>query len=293
MSPTLTKVLKKIAAKAFSKKQLPLFGYDKNNITSGAIDFLSAADLQRLNSLLPWMCYTVDSQGRRFGNAAWKGKRDTPQQISDPRIAHLHNLFNLSDKSVLELGCFEGIHTIALAQCAAKVYAVDSRIENVVKTIVRSNLFGYRPTVSVCDVEKVDDVNRLPTVDIIHHVGVLYHLKDPVSHLVQMGNNATRGILLDTHYATEQMATIDAETKGMAYKYFNYKEYGRNEVFSGMYDHAKWLRLSDIEMILTSVGFSDIRVCKDEMQRNGPRVTLYAARPNMMEPDTAGSALAG
>lgn len=47
-----------------------------------------------------------------------------------------------------------------------------------------------------------------------------------------------------------------------------------------MYDHAKWLLLDDIKKILMDIGFSDIRVYKDERQRNGPRVTFCAARPS-------------
>ena len=37
-----------------------------------------------------------------------------------------------------EVGCFEGIHTIALCQLGAEVVAVDARIENTVKRIART-----------------------------------------------------------------------------------------------------------------------------------------------------------
>jgi 2-polyprenyl-3-methyl-5-hydroxy-6-metoxy-1,4-benzoquinol methylase len=259
--------------------QLPVNGFSTNNVDSGQVEYLNDDDLRRLNDLIPWMCFTVDTQGRRMGNTAWKGKRDTPQQIPDPRIVRFDSLFDLSDKSVLEFGCFEGIHTIALAQRASKVYAVDSRIENVVKTIVRSNLFGYQPTVLVCDLEKQQDIAKLPLVDFIHHVGVLYHLNDPISHLLKLGELARKGILLDTHYATETMATKQFVAGDKTYRFYPYREKGRNEVFSGMYDHAKWLLLDDIKNLLTHIGFSDIRVEKIEEQRNGPRVSLYAARP--------------
>jgi hypothetical protein len=268
--------------RAADKVELSFDGYEKSAVQSGQVDFLSADDLRRLNNILPWMCFTADSKGRRFGNTAWKGKRDTPQQIPDARIVQFDSLFNLSDKSVLEVGCFEGIHTIALAQRAKKVYAIDSRIENVVKTIVRANLFGFTPAVSVCDLERGDDIARLTVVDLLHHVGVLYHLKNPVEHLVQLGAFTRSGILLDTHYATQDMADKTFESPERTYRYYSYKEKGRNEVFSGMYDHAKWLLLEDIEAILKGIGFSDIRIYKDELQRNGPRVTLYAARPSVM-----------
>jgi SAM-dependent methyltransferase len=261
---------------------LPLHGFTTNNTDSGQVEYLSDADLQRLNELLPWMCFTADTKGRRLGNAARRGKRDAPQPIPDRRIVQLDSLFDLSDKSVLEFGCFEGVHTIALAQRAAKVYALDSRIENVVKTIVRANLFGYTPTVLVCDLEKREDFERLHQVDVIHHVGVLYHLADPVGHLLKLGTLARMGILLDTHYATEGMANETGEFGGDTFRYYSYGEKGRDEVFSGMYDHAKWLLLDDIKKILRLIGFPDIFVYKDEQQRNGPRVTLYAARSAVM-----------
>lgn len=260
-------------------------GFDDNRVNSGIVEFLSDADLQRLNDMLPWMCFTADLSGRRFGNTAWEGKRDKPQLIPDSRIVKMNRIFDLSSQSILEVGCFEGIHTIALAQLSPKVYAVDSRIENVVKTIVRTNIFGFSPIISVCDIEKNDDVARLPVVDLMHHVGVLYHLKDPVTHLLSLARVVRNGMMLDTHYATSEMVNAVYQANGEDYRYYGYREKGREEVFSGMYDHAKWLLLEDIKRILCQIGFSDIQVFKDEQQRNGPRVTLYAARPFIMKSD--------
>ncbi len=262
---------------------VPFSGFDSNRVDSGGVERLSDADLQRLNEMLPWSCFTVDRQGRRFGNVAWKGKRDTPQVIPDPRIVSMADAFDLRAASVLEVGCFEGIHTIALCQRAAKVFAIDSRVENVVKTVVRANLFGYSPVVSVCNLESREDASTLPRVDYVHHVGVLYHLKDPVSHLLHFTDAIVgSGLLLDTHYALPEMLDGAYTINGKEYRYYNYKEKGRNEVFSGMYDFAKWLLLDDIISLLVDAGFSEIRIVKNSVQRNGPRVTLFAARPNVM-----------
>jgi tRNA (mo5U34)-methyltransferase len=260
----------------------PFRGFDEDRVNSGFVEFLSDEDLGRLNEMLPWKCFTADSRGRRFGSSAWKGKRDTPQQIPDQRILEMNRLFDLKDRSVLEVGCFEGIHTIGIAQCGAKVYAIDSRVENVVKTIVRASMFGYTPQVFVCNLEEDSDVAKLPAVDFVHHVGVLYHLKDPVSHLLKLANNVKDGLLLDTHYASSDMADSSYVVNGKEYRYFGYRENGRNEVFSGMYDHAKWLLLEDIKGLLRQIGFSDIRISKDFQQRNGPRVTLFAGRPSVV-----------
>ncbi len=120
---------------------MPLERYPAARAPARFVDRLSDADVRRLNELLPWRCFTVDSHGRPFGDVARRGKRTTPQLIPDPRIERFHDRFDLSDKRVLEIGCFEGVHTIALCRLAEQVTAVDARIENVVKTVVRCALF--------------------------------------------------------------------------------------------------------------------------------------------------------
>jgi hypothetical protein len=114
--------------------------------------------------------------------------------------------------------------------------------------------------------------------------GVFYHLMDPVSHLRSLASKATDGILLDTHYAKPAMAKISYQVGGRSFAYHKYAEGGRNEVFSGMYGHAKWLLLDDIKALLMEAGFTDIKIAADEQQRNGPRVTLYAAKNAVMAP---------
>jgi hypothetical protein len=260
----------------------PFTGFEENKVNSGFIEFISDDDLVRLNQMLPWKCFTADIKGRRFGNRAWKGKREVPQVIPDPRIVDMNRVFDLKDKAVLEVGCFEGVHTIGLGQFGARVHAVDSRIENVVKTLVRANLFGFAPHVFVCDLEVAADIARLPRVNYVHHVGVLYHLKDPVTHLLSLGAIASDGVLLDTHYATKEMLNGSYTVGGKEYGYYKYGEKGRDEVFSGMHDHAKWLLLDDIKEIMARAGFIDFRIVQDSQQRNGPRFTAFAALPGVM-----------
>jgi tRNA (mo5U34)-methyltransferase len=278
----MLKQMKKLFLTNANKPQVAKKGFVENATYSGQVENLTDDELDRLNTLLPWMCFTADEKGRRFGDMAWRGKREQAQEVPDQRIVKLNQLFDLKDKSVLEVGCFEGVHTIGLCQFAKEVYAVDSRIENVVKTIVRTNMFGYKPTAAVCNIEDEVSFDALPKIDVIHHVGVLYHLLDPIKHLLALKQHANQGILLDTHYATNEMLNANYTTSGGSYDYHRFKEGGRDEVFSGMYDHSKWLTLDCIKKILTDIGFSDVRVLNDELQRNGPRVTLYAAKPNVM-----------
>jgi 2-polyprenyl-3-methyl-5-hydroxy-6-metoxy-1,4-benzoquinol methylase len=242
------------------------------------VDELADADLDRLNELLPWRCFTVDSHGRPFGGVAWRGKRVSPQVIPDPRIERFHERFDLSDKHVLELGCFEGVHTIALCRLAARVTAVDARVENVVKTVVRCAFFDERPRVFPYDVEGESDDDELLRADLCHHVGVLYHLADPVAHLRRLGTWISEGVMLDTHYARANDATDSYSVDAERYRFRRYEESGREDVFSGMRPHSKWLLLDDIVGVLRSAGFDTVEVVETREERNGPRVLLFASR---------------
>ena len=242
------------------------------------VDRLADEDLELLNELLPWRCFTVDSHGRPFGDVAWRSKRTAPQLIPDPRIVRLHKRFDLSDKHVLEIGCFEGVHTIALCQLAERVTAVDARVENVVKTVVRCAFFDERPRVFTSDVERDEDGHQRLRADLCHHVGVLYHLEDPVTHLRQLGTWISRGVMLDTHYAREEDATDAYEVDGERFRFRRYKEFGRGDVFSGMRPNSKWLRLDDIAGVLRDAGFNLVDIVETREERNGPRVLLFAER---------------
>jgi SAM-dependent methyltransferase len=256
----------------------PLGGYDEHRHPIPFVDPLSDQDLAELNRLLRWHAFTVDSHGRRFGGVAWQGKRDRPQVIPDPRIVRMHERFGLGDKHVLEFGCFEGIHTVGLARLARRVTAVDGRIENVVKTIVRTSLYGCHPTVFQYDVEKVPVDADLLQADVLHHVGVLYHLRDPVRHLLELGRYIRVGVMLDTHYAEEHEAEQHYDVDGRAFPYKSYRELGHRDVFSGLYPDSKWLPLEVIVQLLRESGFQKVATVETRRERNGPRALLFAER---------------
>jgi 2-polyprenyl-3-methyl-5-hydroxy-6-metoxy-1,4-benzoquinol methylase len=261
-----------------AKPTAPLQGYTDHRHEIPYVEALSDEDLSRLNELLPWKAFTVDSKGRRFGGVAWLGKRDQPQPVPDRRTLILAERFALTDKHVLEVGCFEGIHTVGLLRYAAEVTAVDARIENVAKTIVRTALYGYHPRVFVHDVDQVPASYDHLHADVLHHVGVLYHLKDPVRHLLEIGRYIRLGLMLDTHYALEKAAQHTYEVKGREYRYQLFQEQGRADVFSGLGSSSKWLTLDVITSLLRESGFPNLEVVETRSERNGPRVLLIARR---------------
>jgi hypothetical protein len=89
-------------------------------------------------------------------------------------------------------------HVEQIAACRLRPQAVDSRIENVAKTMVRTGFYGWPVRAFKCDVERPQDFASSPEADIVHHIGVLYRLKDPDPHLLALGRLAKLGLMLDT-----------------------------------------------------------------------------------------------
>lgn len=253
-------------------------GYPPSPQPIPRLDALTADDLAALNGLLKWNCFTVDSRGRRFGDRARAGKREDPQIIPDRRIALFDAEFGLADKHVLEIGCFEGLHTIALCRVAARVTAIDSRMENIVKSILRCHFYEASPDLRRCDVEIAEELAALPDADVLHHVGVLYHLVDPVRHLERLAPKIRLGMMLDTHVSTAQQATSELSSGGRIYRCRKVGESGIADVFSGMYAHAHWLVLDDLLELLRTLGFANARVHETRDERHGPRVLILARR---------------
>lgn len=239
------------------------------------IEGLSDEDLERLNACLPWAAFVEDSKGRQFGRPS---KRSVPQQIPDRRVVLLEKSLDLSAMSVLELGCFEGIHTVALAERARRVVAVDARLENVLKTVIRCWAFDVTAEVGLWNVEESIPEHMDARCDLLFHVGVLYHLTDPVGHLQTMRSLVSDSLLLDTHVALMKDATRSYKVDGVTYRYQLQGEANRVSPFAGVGDHAKWLTEEDLLCALGNSGFGEVRVVERRDERNGPRVLLTAKK---------------
>lgn len=255
----------------------PLLGHPPLARSPQEVDRWADAAIADLNALLPWNAYTTDTHGRRIGAVAWEGKRDAPQDIPDRRIVLLDDLVGLAGTHVLEVGCFEGVHTIALCDRAERVTALDSRVDNVVKTTIRAMVYGCRPEVVLVDLETIEPLSPVLESDVLHHNGVLYHLTDPVGHLRSVLTTTRRALLLDTHVATDDQATARYDIDGERFRVFEYQEAGVEVPFAGMRPFARWLRVEDLRRVVMSAGFD---IVHDELrqERNGDRVLLIARR---------------
>lgn len=253
-------------------------GEAPQRFSSSPLDALPDDELERLNQLLPWAAFVLDGRNRELGRPYSETKRNVAQTLNDKKIVELDARFPLRDRTVLELGCFEGIHTIALARKAKRVLATDGRIENVVKTLTRCAMFGYFPTVFHWNLENPPPDFIDLSCDVLHHVGVLYHLGDPVHHFLSLAKSVREAILLDTHIAAPGKDVATYEAHGREWAFQPYREGTRDQPFAGLVPSARWLTEESLIALLETAGFGVIDIVRKREERNGHRITIYCHR---------------
>jgi len=180
---------------------------------------------------------------------------------------------------VLEIGACEGQHSVLLAQFCKEVVALEVRPRNVVGALIRQFLCGVRNVHNVVmDARSLDPA--LGEFDLIFHVGVLYHLSNPVEHLHAIAPFG-KALLLDTHYATDDGKAMKPSTiaaHGRTWRTRTFTEAGWQDAFSGVEPSSQWLYRQDLLQLVADVGFPRVEVLRDEVERNGPRIGLLARR---------------
>ena len=229
------------------------------------IDSLSDEELALINKKYAWVTMTVDSKGRRLGRG------EQVFEIPDFRVKFAVDHLGVKGKSVVEFGCLEGAHTVALAREASGVTAIDGRASNLERATLRTQLYGVKATFVQGDVESFVP----PSADLYFHSGVLYHLKDPVSHLLRISKLA-KELFLDTHYTKKAATSYKCQEDGESYPCAVYSE-APSGAKAGLQNTAMWLRLGDIVAILKR-SYLGVKILRDEKERNGPRVSIVAKR---------------
>jgi len=258
------------------EEDFPLHGFG-TRLSIPLIDGISDSQLEEFNKYLPWNAFVADANGRRFGNRSSPTKRSAPSPIPDRRAIILNQKNPLTGQRVLEVGCFEGIHTVSLDQFGADVWACDARIVNVMKSAVRAACFNVRPHFFVWDVELPLPQTFDLRWDVLYHVGVLYHLLNPIKHLKYLLPRINKAVFLDTHVAPLSAETVAIEN-GFSYRYLERIEPGYEFVFAGTQSRARWIRLEDLVSLLKQTGFPRVEVIEQRDERHGPRAMVYAER---------------
>jgi len=247
------------------------FRLPKNNLAG-----FSNSDVGYLNTILPWSSYLVDHDGRTFGNMYNSEKRATPERLNDPRIDRLANFVeDPSSKQVIEYGCFEGNHSAQLCQAFGSVLAIDGRIENCVKTLLRCWMLGLTPTVECLNLEEAENLQQS---DLCCHIGVLYHLSNALPHLWEVLTKTSEILLLDTQVAKPEQINENLNFNDQSFGVYRYIEKDiAFAPFAGMRANAIWLTPETIKQIADQAGFALLEE-KVVEQRNGNRGRFYFKR---------------
>jgi 2-polyprenyl-3-methyl-5-hydroxy-6-metoxy-1,4-benzoquinol methylase len=244
-------------------------------------------NLERLDAMLPWSSFN-ELPGKRTLGSAWSSqKRHTSAPFPDPLVVKLNQRMPLKGLKILELGCFEGHHSVSLARHAYEVWAIDGRIENVIKTLVRIWMAEMERIVAVnfLDLEQgtlkqqLELLGRKEGFDLVHHRGVLYHLSNPVSHLAQCAEISNKHIYLHTQIATPEQAKDKLIFKSKEYAVYRYREPKvQFAPFAGITTHAHWMTEVSLLELLRDLGFKHIDIIANVVERNGLRIELIASK---------------
>jgi len=222
----------------------------------------------------PWKTARPLPDGRVVG----EGKGQHVQVPKDARVELVRERLG-EGLRVLEIGACEGQHTVLLAKFCKEVCALEIRPRNVVGALIRQLLWGVRNVQNlVMDARELDP--ELGEFDLVFHAGVLYHLSNPVEHLLSVGRFG-KALLLDTHYATADLTKMKAASvawQGKTYATRQFNESGWADAFSGVESQSHWLYKDDLLQLVRDAGFAEIEVYRDVVERNGPRIGLLARR---------------
>jgi tRNA (mo5U34)-methyltransferase len=243
--------------------------------------FPSNAALREINGLLDWRAATLLPDGRMVGRT-FARKRAKQQAIPDHRIALLDQMMPLSGRRVLEIGCFEGIHTLGLMHYGADVTAIDVRPINVIKTLTRASMHGFSVRAFVGDAA---DLSRITGhFDLVFHFGVLYHMMNPVEHLASL-SAISDALFVDTHIAGDRIVRGAYCVDGEHYDFDWRDEAGWSDPFSGTGARSRQLTMECLDRALVRAGFLHRRLVQRRAERNGPRVLLLASKHAIADAD--------
>jgi len=195
----------------------------------------------RIEDLKPWY-HKID-----LGNGVVTPGRDYDHMWDATR--RVMDCIDYKDKNVLDLASWDGLWAFTAEQKGASlVVSSDIRLEG-----YRNLLFAREvlqsDVIPLCNVAVQDLKNRLNIVgmpekfDIIHHFGLLYHLRDPMVSLAQV-----RNMLSDNGILVLETAFIDDDSKS----YMAYSGLEGNHHFYGISDTWAPTRLCLKEMLVRS-----------------------------------------
>lgn len=219
----------------------------------------------------------------------------------DQRIRWALETFgSIEDKSVLEIGPLEGMHTHMLNQHRPrKIDAVEANRLCFMRCLISAQILNIdRATFYLGDAGLWLDETR-ETYDLIVASGVLYHMDDPV-HFLKRVSKRCNALFLWTHFFLDEAMepsdprrwpfsgkVVEQELDGTRIRCYerSYKNAAKESTFcGGMRDRHFWLHRDDILAALKTLGFADIQIMGEDLKHpGGPCFSLLARRVSSSE----------
>lgn len=208
----------------------------------------------------------------------------------DHRIKYMAYFLDVRDRRTLELGPFEGHHSIILEKMGVREnVAVEGRPENLAKCVRVKEKYGLARTVFVCqNIEALHSDRERPLFeppfDLVFCCGLLYHLPEPASALAWFRRQAPV-LFLGTHYAEPRAKQRYDPTRfsddlhehdGARYRVMRYREGGIGDAVSGLSAYSLWPYEEDLKAMLRNAGYGTIHVLGKDLQNRLPHVTILA-----------------
>ena len=216
--------------------------------------------------------------------------------FADDRITWLlEQTGDLTGRTVLELGPWEGGHTYQLGAAGASVTAIEANTRAYLKCLLAKELLGM----TNCRFMLGNFVAYLQQpqherFDMVLASGVLYHSTDPLRLLELMAGAADRLGLWTHYFEPEVVRSTPSVARHFGSEPLMARFRGRevalhrrdyldalewNGFCGGPEDHALWLERDDLLACLELLGFTDVRLGDDDPSHvNGPCLLVYAQR---------------
>jgi len=183
----------------------------------------------------------------------------------------LRNLFPQVDPSTITIadcGCYEGGYSLALARKGYQVYGYEGRPDNLDRCRFLADQWQLENLkFSPRDLSQGFPQRRF---DVIVAFGLLYHMDNPVKLLKEFSRHTNRALILNTHYAREDIPsrfrhklgqlTVEHGYRGRWYqesseRHNNPRRYARSSITN---DKSFWLLRSELLRALEDTGFSTV-----------------------------------
>jgi SAM-dependent methyltransferase len=215
--------------------------------------------------------------------------------FSDVRVAWAAaRLGGLADKSILELGPYEGYNTHQFETLgAASVVSIENNRDNFLKCLIVKNIVGLRAVFLHGDMMRFLQDTEI-RYDLCWASGLLYHMTDPIGLLRGIGR-VSKTLFIWTHYVhparsndpdvtpffdARRDQVIEVTGRQITLHHRNYNADVGSYYSGGSHSYSYWMKQADIFHVLSSLGFSNIEMGIDNPKHPSGGACFFLARAN-------------